>query len=62
MKKKDPNFVAKLEKAIADKYGNETIQNPKLNWDEEKEQKYVGNRSRTVCIAHSRAKNGQNDH
>ena len=41
MKKKDPNFVAKLEKAISEKYGDETIQNPKANWDEEKEKKYL---------------------
>ena len=41
MKKKDPNFVAKLEKAISEKYGDETIQNPKSNWDEEKEKKYL---------------------
>ena len=29
MSKKDPNYVVKLEKAIAEKYGEETIQNPK---------------------------------
>ena len=27
MKKTDPDYVAKLEKAIADKYGKETIAN-----------------------------------
>ena len=27
-KNKDPNYVAKLEKAIAEKYGAATIQNP----------------------------------
>ena len=41
MKKKDPNYVVKLEKAIAEKYGEETVQNPKKNWDEEKEAQYV---------------------
>lgn len=41
MSKKDPNYVVKLEKAIADKYGEETIQNPKKNWNEEKESQYV---------------------
>ena len=41
MKKKDPNYVVKLEKAIAEKYGEEAIQNPKKNWNEEKEAQYV---------------------
>ncbi len=41
MKKKDPNYVVKLEKAIAEKYGEETVQNPKKNWDEEKEAQYI---------------------
>ena len=41
MSKKDPNYVVKLEKAIAEKYGEETIQNPKKNWNEEKEAQYA---------------------
>ncbi len=41
MSKKDPNYVVKLEKAIAEKYGEEAIQNPKKNWTEEKEAQYV---------------------
>ena len=40
-KKKDPNYIIKVEKAIADKYGEEAVQNPKANWDEEKEKKYL---------------------
>jgi len=40
MKNKDPNYVAKVERAIAEKYGVETIQNPRGNWDEEKEKEY----------------------
>jgi len=39
-KHEDPNYIAKLEQAIAKKYGQETIQNPKGNWDEEKEKDY----------------------
>ena len=39
-KHKDPNYIAKLEQAIAKKYGNETIQNPRGNWDETKEKDY----------------------
>ena len=28
-------------KAIQEKYGDETIQNPKVTWDQEKEKKYL---------------------
>ena len=38
---KDLNYIAKLEQAIAKKYGEETIQNPKANWDENKEKEYL---------------------
>jgi hypothetical protein len=41
MKEKDLNKIAKIEKAIKDKYGEEAIQNPKRHWDEEKEKKYL---------------------
>ena len=41
MSKKDPNYVAKIEKAIVEKYGKETIQHPKKDWSEEKEKEYV---------------------
>lgn len=41
MKKKDLNEVAKIEKAIKEKYGEEAIKNPKGSWDEEKEEKYL---------------------
>ena len=30
------NQIAKYEKAIKEKYGNEAIQNPKKGWDKEK--------------------------
>jgi phage FluMu gp28-like protein len=40
-KEKDPNYVVKVEKAIAKKYGEETIQNPKANWTDEKEKEYL---------------------
>jgi hypothetical protein len=39
-KHKDPNYVVRVEKAIAKKYGQETIQNPRANWNDEKEQEY----------------------
>tara|TARA_R110002012_G_scaffold235116_1_gene408954 strand:- start:163 stop:573 length:411 start_codon:yes stop_codon:yes gene_type:complete len=38
---KDLNYIAKLEQAIAKKYGEETIQNPRSTWTQEKEQKYL---------------------
>ena len=39
--KKDLDYIAKVEKAIAEKYGSETIQNPKKYWDKVKENKYL---------------------
>ena len=41
MKNKDPDYIAKLEKAIAEKYGKETIAHPKADWDDEKEKEYL---------------------
>lgn len=41
MNNKDPNYIAKLEKAIAEKYGAETVAHPKAEWDEEKEKEYL---------------------
>jgi len=38
---KDPNYIAKLEKAISQKYGSETINNPRQLWDETKEKEYI---------------------
>ncbi len=41
MKKEDPNYAIKVEQAIAKKYGNEAVVNPKSQWDNEKEKKYL---------------------
>tara|TARA_B100001094_G_scaffold331001_1_gene397859 strand:+ start:4970 stop:5347 length:378 start_codon:yes stop_codon:yes gene_type:complete len=41
MNKKDPNYAVKVEQAIAKKYGEETVVNPKSKWDDEKEKKYL---------------------
>ena len=41
MSKKDPNYIVKVEQAISKKYGEETIQNPKSNWNNEKEKEYL---------------------
>jgi len=38
---KDPNYAIKVEKAIAEKYGEETVQHPKKEWTDEKENKYL---------------------
>jgi len=40
MNKKDPNYIVKLERIISQRYGEETIANPKDNWDDNKEQEY----------------------
>ncbi len=37
---KDPDFVFRLEKAIEEKYGKETVVNPKSKWDKEKEKQH----------------------
>jgi hypothetical protein len=41
MTDKDPNYIPKLEKAIAQKYGEEAINNPARFWDEDKEKEYI---------------------
>ena len=39
--KKDQNHIAKIEKAIRDKYGDRGIHNPRAGWDKEKEEEYL---------------------
>jgi len=41
MNKKDLNYIAGLEKAIKQKYGEEAVQNPSSNWTPEKEKEYL---------------------
>ena len=41
MKEEDLDKVAAIENAIAKKYGKEAIQNPKSNWNPEKEEKFL---------------------
>ena len=38
---KNPDKIAAVEKAISQKYGDEAIQNPRANWDPEKEKEYL---------------------
>ena len=41
MTEKDANYIPKLEKAIAQKYGEEAINNPRRFWDDNKEKDYI---------------------
>ena len=41
MNNKDTDYIARLEKVIADKYGQETLQHPKANWTDEEEKRYL---------------------
>ena len=41
MTKKDPNYTIKIEQAIVKKYGEETVQHPKKDWNDEKEKQYL---------------------
>jgi hypothetical protein len=38
---KDLNYIAKLEKAISEKFGEKATLNPKAFWNEEKEKQFV---------------------
>ena len=41
MSKKDPNYTIKIEQAIVKKYGEDTVQHPKKDWNDEKEKQYL---------------------
>ena len=41
MKDKDFDHIARVEKAIAEKYGDEAVSNPRANWSEEREKEYI---------------------
>ena len=41
MTKKDLNYIAAVEKAITDKYGDDAVRNPKASWDDEREKEYM---------------------
>lgn len=38
---KDWNYVAGVEKAVKEKYGDKAIENPKAHWNEQKEKEYI---------------------
>ena len=46
--KKDFDQIARIEKAIKQKYGEEAIQNPASGWTPEKEKKYLKQLKRVV--------------
>ena len=39
--KQDPDYALKVEHAIAQKYGSETVQHPQRDWNPEKEEDYL---------------------
>ena len=39
--KKDPNHIAAVEKAVAEKYGKDAVQDFRSLWDPEKEKNYI---------------------
>jgi hypothetical protein len=41
MNNKDYDHIARVEKAIKQKYGEEAVANPRQNWDETKEKEYL---------------------
>ena len=41
MKEKDYEYIATVERAIEEKYGEEAIQHPRANWSEDKEKQYL---------------------
>ncbi len=41
MKNKDPDFAVRLEKAIQEKYGPDTVVNPHSKWNKDKEAEYL---------------------
>ena len=41
MSEKDFDHIARVEKAIAEKYGDEAISNPRANWNEIREKEYL---------------------
>lgn len=55
----DPNYLASLEKAIADKYGKNTVQDFRSGWDEDKEKEYLQQIKRTTTGKKKKKKNNR---
>ena len=58
-KQKDFNTIAKIEKAIAKKFGQKTIINPKSSWDDEKEKEYLQQLKEFYSKQRKKADNGE---
>lgn len=56
--KKDLNYIAALEKAVSEKYGELAIINPKSGWNPEKEQVYI-EQTKESYKKEARAENSQ---
>lgn len=41
MKNKDYDYLASVEKAIAEKYGKDTVQDFRSSWEEDREKEYL---------------------
>ena len=39
--KNDPDYALKVEHAISQKYGSETVQHPQRDWSPQKEEDYL---------------------
>ena len=46
--KKDPNYIAALERAVKEKYGEQATMHPKYFWNHEKEREYITDTKETV--------------
>ena len=57
--KKDLNYIASLEKAISEKYGDLATINPKSLWNEEKEKEYI-QQSKERLVKESKNETTQN--
>ncbi len=57
--KHDPNYIAAVEKAIAEKYGKDTVQDFRSKWDEKKEKHYLEQLSRRNKERNKKDKNNQ---
>ena len=51
---KDWDRIARLEKAISKKYGDQAIKNPMSTWDEDKEKDYV-EQTKTAALSRQRS-------
>ena len=55
MSNKEPEEIAAIEQAIAKKYGEEAIINPRSSWDEERERDYL----KQIKELHSKVKRNE---